>query len=400
MRHGFYQDRRKDKMIDFTWYNPTRIIFGRQTHLRVGEETAVYSKKALLHYGGKSIKASGTYEEIVKSLTDSGISFVELGGVRPNPRLSLVRQGIDLCRREGVDFILAAGGGSVIDSAKAIAAGVPYKGDVWDFYTTDRKPETVLPIGVVLTIPAAGSESSDGSVITREEGPDKRSFISSLLYPRFAILNPELCYTLPKDQIGAGGADILAHVMERYFSPNEETDLSDRLCEAAMRSLIHNLPRVLENPKDYDAWAEVMWTGNVAHNGLLGKGRMEDWASHGIEHELSAVYDIAHGAGLAIVFPAWMKYVGKSHPGKMVRFAFQVFGISPEDKTEEEVIRLGICCLENFFKSLGLSVTLKDAGIGREAFDVMAQKAVMNGELGSFRPLDETDVKAIYELAE
>lgn len=387
-------------MIDFTWYNPTKIIFGKETHRQVGEETARWSRKVLLHYGGKSIKVSGVYEAIVTSLREAGVSFVELGGVCPNPRLSLVREGIDLCRREGVDFILAAGGGSVIDSAKAIGAGVPYEGDVWDFYTTERRPERVLPLGVVLTIPAAGSESSDGSVITREEGPDKRSFCSDLLYPRFAILNPALCYTLPRYQISAGGADILAHVMERYFSPNQETDLSDRLCESAMKALIHNLPRVLENPRDYNAWAEVMWTGNVAHNGILGKGRADDWASHAIEHELSAVYDIAHGAGLAIVFPAWMKYVSRSHPAKLVRFAREVFGISQEEKEEADVIALGIRCLEDFYRKIGLPVTLHEGGIGREAFDLMAGKAVLGGTLGSFQVLDKQDVKAILELAE
>lgn len=386
-------------MDNFVWYNPTRIIFGKDEHKNVGKETAKYSKKVLLHYGGRSIKATGTYDVVAASLREAGVDFVELGGVQPNPRLSLVYEGIRLCREENIDFILAVGGGSVIDSAKAIAAGVCYDGDVWDFYSKGVSPEKVLKIGAVLTIPAAGSESSDGSVITKEDTQDKRSCCTALMYPQFAILNPKLCYTLPENQIRAGGADILAHVMERYFVPNENTDLSDRLCEATMTSLINNLPKVLEERENYDAWAEVMWTGNVAHNGLLGKGRQEDWASHGIEHELSAIYDIAHGAGLAIVFPAWMKYVYKEHPERFVQFGQRVFGIEKAGKSEDEYCLETIHALENFFKRIGLATTLKEVGIGSENFDVMAKKACNGAALGSFKKLHEDDVKAIFELA-
>lgn len=386
-------------MHNFIWYNPTRIIFGKDTHRNVGEEVAKYSRNILLHYGGKSLKAAGTYDVVVKSLREAKVRFTELGGVKPNPRLSLVREGIELCRREKIDFILAVGGGSVIDSAKAIAVGSLYEGDVWDFYAKGKSPEKALGVGVVLTIPAAGSESSDGSVITKEDTQDKCSCGTELMYPKFAVLNPELCYTLPKSQIRAGGADILAHIMERYFVPNENTDLSDRLCEAAMRALLENLPKVLREQEDYDAWAEVMWTGNVAHNGLLGKGREEDWASHGIEHELSGIYDIAHGAGLAIVFPAWMKYVWNAHPARFVQFGERVFGIAAEGKAKEEICEEAVAALENFFHGIGLPTRLRDAGIGRENFDVMAKKACRNGKLGSFMPLAAEDVKAIYELA-
>lgn len=391
-------------MHNFVWYNPTRIIFGEDTHLRVGAEVAKYSKNILLHYGGKSLKASGTYDVVAESLREMGVRVTELGGVKPNPRLSLVKEGIELCRREQIDFILAVGGGSVIDSAKAIAVGSLYDGDVWDFYAGGKRPERALGVGVVLTIPAAGSESSDGSVITKEDTRDKCSCGTELMYPKFAILNPKLCYTLPEHQIRAGGADILAHIMERYFVPNRNTDLSDRLCEAAMQALIQNLPKVLKERENYDAWAEVMWTGNVAHNGLLGKGREEDWASHGIEHELSAIYDIAHGAGLAIVFPAWMKYVWKKHPERFVQFGVRVFGIdtegiSPKGKKEEEICTEAIAALEDFFHGIGLPTRLRDVGIGKENFDVMAKKACRNGKLGSFLPLVAEDVKAIYELA-
>jgi len=386
-------------MNNFTWFNPTKIIFGKDTHKEVGKETANYAKKVLLHYGGKSIKETGTYDTVVTSLTEAGVDFVELGGVRPNPRLSLVQEGIKICRQEGIDFILAVGGGSVIDSAKAIAAGVPYEGNVWDFYSTEKQPQEMLSIGVVLTIPAAGSESSDGSVITNEEGPDKRSCCTDLMFPKFAFLNPELCYTLPENQISAGGADILAHIMERYFAPNKNTDLSDRLCEAAMKTLLYNLPLVLKDHRDYNAWAEVMWTGNVAHTGLLGRGRQDDWASHGIEHEISAIYDIAHGAGLAIVFPAWMKYVNDAHPFRFVQFAERVFDVDIVGKSDKTIIEEGIPKLETFYKSIGLVTTLREAHIDNSNFELMSKKAAINGTLGSIKQLTSKDIQLIYELA-
>lgn len=386
-------------MENFKWYNPTKIIFGKGGHYQTGQITAEYTKKVLLVYGGKSIKATGTYDVVVNSLKEAGVEYEELGGVKPNPRLSLVREGIRICREKDISFLLAVGGGSVIDTSKAIAAGVCYDGDVWDFYGTSKTPEKMLPVGVVLTIPAAGSESSDGSVITREDTQEKRSCCCDLMYPKFAILNPELCYTLPDSQIRAGGADILAHIMERYFVPNENTDLSDRLCEGAMQALINNLPKVLENKMDYDAWAEVMWTGNVAHNGLLGKGRLDDWASHGIEHELSAIYDIAHGAGLAIVFPAWMRYVYKEHPKRFVQFAANVWGIDTGSMDEEAACLAGIDACENFFRSIGLSTRLSEVGIGDENIPLMGQKACVDGTLGSFKKLGSDDVAAILRSA-
>lgn len=387
------------QMENFTWFNPTKIIFGKDTHHQVGSVTAQYTGKVLLHYGGSSIKALGTYDAVTASLKEAGVEYAELGGVQPNPRYSLVQEGIRLCREEGIGFILAAGGGSVIDSAKAIAAGVCYDGDVWDFYSTPAQPERMLPVGVVLTIPAAGSESSDGSVLTKEETCEKRSCCTDLMFPRFAILNPELCYTLSRNQIQAGGADILAHVMERYFVPNVHTDLSDRLCEATMKTLIDRLPAVLDHSRDYDAWAEIMWTGNVAHNGLLGKGRKDDWASHAIEHEVSAIYDIAHGAGLAAVFPAWMKYVYKEHPARFVQFAQRVWDINTDSMTEEEACLAGITALETFFSRTGLVTRLSEMGIGEDRFAEMARKACGSGTVGSFKKLKAEDVEAIYRLA-
>lgn len=385
-------------MENFELYNPTRIVFGRGQRSRAGELAAASGKKVLLHYGSGSIRASGLYDQLVRSLEEAGVPWVELGGVRPNPRLSLVKEGIALCRKEGVGLILAAGGGSVIDSAKAIAAGACYDGDVWDFYCGRVRPERMLDVGVVLTIPAAGSESSDGTVITNEEGPEKRSFCSPFCYPKFAILDPELCVTLPKKQIAAGGADILAHIMERYFSRTRGNGLSDQLCEGAMRNLIAYLPKVLADSQNLDAWEQVMWTGNVAHNGLLGKGNAEDWASHEIEHQLSALYDIAHGAGLAIIFPAWMDYAKEDHPEKLARFAREVFGVD-SSLSEKAAAEEGVRRLREFFASLGLAVRLRDAGIDDGQFEVMARMACKNGGLGSYQRLGAEDVCRIYRLA-
>lgn len=386
-------------MINFTSYNPTKIIFGKDVYKNVGEEVKKYGQRILMVYGGKSLKANGTYDYVKASLDQAGITVTELSGVQPNPRLSLVYKGIELAKKENVEMILAVGGGSVIDTAKAIAAGVYYDGDVWDLYSTEKQPEKVMDVGVILTIPAAGSESSDGSVITREEDLMKCSCCTDLFFPKFAMLDPQLCFTLPKHQISAGGADILAHVMERYFVPDDHHEFSDRMCEAAMISLIHQLPKVLENQKDYDAWAEVMWIGNIAHNGLLGRGKRDDWGSHNVEHQLSAHYDIAHGAGLAIIFPAWMKYVWKEKPEMMEQYAIRVWNVDPEGKTQEEIVMEGIKKTEEFYHYIGLATRLSDVGIDDRDFKVMAEKAVFMGPLGNFKKLYAEDVVNIYKLA-
>ncbi len=362
-------------MQNFTFQNYTKIIFGRGTEGTVGAETKKYSKKVLLHYGGGSIKRSGLYDKVVASLKSEGIDFIELGGVKPNPRLSLLKEGIELCRKHGIDFILAVGGGSVIDSAKGIAVGVPYEGDVWDFYMKKAEAERALQIGVILTIPAAGSESSGASVVTNEETQVKTDIGYEFLRPRFAILNPEQCFTLPAYQVACGTADIMAHIMERYFTDTMNVDFSDRLCEATLQTMIKNTPLALANPKDYDAFAEVMWAGTVAHNDILGRGRLEDWASHCIEHELSAKYDIAHGAGLAIVFPAWMKYVYKHNLNRFVQYAVRVWKVEQDFQDPETTALLGIERLEKFFREMGLPVRLSEAGIGEEHLEEMAAKA-------------------------
>ena len=314
-------------MLNFEYQNPTRIIFGRDTHKQVGERLKPLAKKVLLHYGGGSIKKNGIYSDIVASLKAAGVEYCELGGVVANPRLSLVRQGVELCREQKVDFILAVGGGSVIDSAKAIGLGVPYAGDVWDFFSGKETPRASLPIACVLTIPAAGSESSANAVVTDEVSGRKWATYCELSLPVFSIINPEFYASLPPHQIANGVCDMLCHIMERYFTETPHTELIDGLCEAAMKTIIRNGPRLLKDPGNYDIWSEIALAGTIAHNGWLGLGRQQEWAAHRIEHELSAQYDVAHGAGLAVVFPAWMKYLCDKHTGIFTQFAVNVMGV-------------------------------------------------------------------------
>lgn len=388
-------------MNNFTFQNPTKIIFGKNTVQLVGKETKKYGKKVLLHYGGGSIKKSGLYQQVVDSLNEAGVDFVELGGVQPNPRLTLVHEGIKLCRDEKVDFILAVGGGSVIDSAKAISIGVPYEGDVWDFYSYKKSPKEALPVGVVLTIPAAGSESSNSSVITNEDGLYKKGLSTELFYPKFSILNPELTYTLPAYQTACGAADIMAHIMERYFTNTKHVELTDRLCEATMKTMIKYVPVALKEPNNYDARAEIMWAGTVAHNNLLGTGREEDWASHGIEHEISGIYDVAHGAGLAIVFPAWMEYVYKHDIYRFAQFASRVWNIDTDYFDLETTAKKGIESLRSFFKSIGLPTTLAEIDVDDTRIEEMADKCTDGGsyEIGNFVKLGKKDIIEIYKLA-
>ena len=386
-------------MLDFTFHNATKIVFGRDTEKQVGQEISRYGKKVLLHYGGGSIKKTGLYDRVVKSLKESGVEIFELGGVKPNPRLSLVKEGIELCRKNGIDAILAVGGGSVIDSAKAIGIGVPYEGDVWDFYSKGKKVEEMLPLGIVLTIPAAGSESSGGSVITNEDGWYKRATNSVNMRAKFAIMNPELTFTLPNYQTAVGAVDIMSHVMERYFTNVKNVDFTDRLCEATLRTMIRNTPIALREPENYDARAEIMWAGTIAHNDLLSTGRIGDWATHGIEHELSAIYDIAHGGGLAIMWAPWMTYVYKHDIERFAQFAYRVWDVEPDFRNPEKAALEGIKSLKEFFASLGIPVTLTDVGIPDDKFDEMAKKATEDGPLGQFVKLYKDDVKKIYELA-
>ena len=388
-------------MNNFVFHNATKIIFGKGTENQVGAETAKYCKKVLLHYGGGSIKKTGLYDKVTKSLRDAGVEYIELSGVQPNPRLSLVREGIELCRKNNIEFILAVGGGSVIDSAKAISIGIPYDGDVWDFYTGKASVEKAIPVGVVLTIPAAGSESSGSSVITNEDGWYKRGAGSVLMRPKFAIMNPEITFTLPPYQTACGAADIMAHIMERCFTNVKNVDLTDRLCEATLKTMIKNVPIALKEPENYAARAEIMWAGTIAHNDLLDTGRIGDWASHDIEHEISGIYDIAHGAGLAIVFPAWMKYVYKHDIDRFVQFATRVWNVEMDFECPERTALEGIERLKNFFRQIGLPVSLSDANIADDRLEEMADKRTDYGKetVGKFVELNREDVLNILKLA-
>ncbi len=388
-------------MNNFEFCNPTRIVFGRGTEARVGAETAVHAKKVLLHYGGGSIRSSGLFDRVVASLKGAGVEYVELGGVKPNPRLSLVHEGVRLCKEKGLGLVLAVGGGSVIDSAKAIAMGAVIDHDVWDFYLGEGEPKAALPVGTVLTIPAAGSESSTGTVITREEGLLKRAVNSDLLYPRFSILNPELAFTLPAFQVGCGAADIMAHLMERYFTTVRHVEFTDRLLEATMKTIAHKAVEVLASPRDYDAWAEFMWAGTIAHNNLLDTGRVGDWASHDMEHELSGVYDVAHGAGLAVVFPAWMKLTMPTDPARFAQWASRVWNVDTDFWTPEVTAREGIRRLEAWYHAIGLGTRLADLHIGKDRLDEMARKCTDGDRrtVGNFVKLDSKAVRRVYELA-
>lgn len=384
-------------MEAFEYQLPTKIVFGVGRYAETGALCAAIGKKVLLHYGGGSIKKSGLYDRVKKSLADAGCSVVELGGVQPNPRLALVREGIALCKREGVEMILAVGGGSVIDSAKGIAAGVCYEGDVWDCYTGKAPVTQALPVGVVLTIPAAGSECSNVTVVTKPDTHDKRSFHADAVTPRFAVIAPDVFTTLPRAQIANATVDVISHVLERFFSDSSHVTLTDRLCIATMETAMQLGLWLYDHPDDLDAWAEFALTANIAHNGVLGQGRIEDWGAHGIGHELSAFYDMAHGASLAIAIPAWMRYVSARKPARFVQFAREVMHIYVQD--EQEAIALAIDDFAAFCHRLGLATTLSDAGLAHADCAAMAKSVVKYRARGQFFVLHEEDCLHIYEMA-
>ncbi|MFY9483568.1 MAG: iron-containing alcohol dehydrogenase [Tissierellaceae bacterium] len=386
-------------MKDFYYYNPTKLSFGKDSVGFLGKLLSKEHKRILLHYGGGSIKRTGLYDQVMDILKERNLEVYELPGVVPNPRLGLVREGIQICKEKDISFILAVGGGSVIDSAKAIAAGAKYDGDVWDFFTKEAFVEEAIPLGVILTIPATGSETSNGSVVTNEDGMLKRSFNSDLVRPEFAILNPELSMTLPDNQTFAGITDIISHVLERYFTHTENVDLTDNLCEGTLRAVIKNSYRLKEDPQDYAARAEIMQSGTIAHSGLLGLGRADDWSSHKIGHEISALYGTTHGVTLSIIFPAWMKYVYKENPARFARFAVEVFGIAPDDKSDEELALEAIEAFENFLRDIGMPTRLKEIGVSSDRFEEMAKKCVLSGPIGQFKVLNEEDIIKIYQIA-
>ena len=392
-------------MLNFTWQLPTRFLFGRDTELEAGRQVRENGgTRALIVYGGGSALRSGLIERVEGALDEAGVTHLRMGGVKPNPRDTLVREGIELGRKEGVDFLLAVGGGSVIDTAKAIAHGLKYDGDFWDFFCGKAKPEATTPVGVVLTMSAAGSESSNSCVITQESTLTKRGLSTQLNRPCFAIMNPELTMTLPRYQIACGATDILAHIMERYFTSTPDVDLTDRLCEGTMQSVIRAARKAVADPTDYDAQAQLMWAGTIAHNDTLGVGRAQDWGSHQIEHELSALYDVAHGAGLAVVFPAWMRYHMDKDVMRFAQYAVRVHGCSMDFEHPERTALAGIEAHEHFLRDIGMPLTLKELGARTEDIPALAAKTKKtnpaNGTTGGAFPMHEEDIEAILRIAD
>jgi hypothetical protein len=392
-------------MKDFNYYAPTEVVFGENSEEQIAALVKKYGgTKVLVHYGGKSAERSGLLDKICGLLDDSGIAFKKLGGVVPNPRLSLVHEGIKLCRKEGIDFILAVGGGSVIDSSKAIAYGVPYKGEVWDFYLGKDKATEMLPVACVLTIPAAGSEMSEASVITNEDGDVKLGYSNNLSRPKFAIMNPKRTFTLPPYQTAAGVTDMMMHTMERYFTKDDDMDLTTDIAEAMLRSMKDAIFAVLKNPEDYRYRAQIMWGGSLMHNGLTGCGVTDDWATHQLEHELSGMFDVTHGAGLAAIWPSWARYVMHENLSRFVRFAANVMNV-PNDFTDPEGTALkGIEAMERFYHAIGMPINIKEL-IGKDITDEeikeMTRKCSRNYQhtCGQLKVLKAEDMENIYKMA-
>ena len=391
-------------MFDFKYFTPTKVVFGRNTEAKVAELIREFGgTKVLIHYGGGSVVRSGLLKKVTDILDDAGISYVTLGGAVPNPRLSLVYEGIELCKRENVDFLLAVGGGSAIDSAKAIGYGVTNEGDVWDFYDYKRKATACLPLGVILTLAATGSEMSDSSVITKEEGQVKRGYSSDYARAKFAIMNPELTMTLPDYQTACGCADIMMHTMERYFTNGGNMEITDAIAEGLVRTVMTNAEILVKDPKNYDARAEVMWAGSLSHNGLTGCGNDGgDWMTHKLEHELGGLYDVAHGAGLAAIWGSWARYVYKDCLPRFRRFAVNVMGVAPVG-TDEEIALKGIEAMEAFYRRIHMPTNLRELGVNPTEAELadMARKCAIGvgGAKGSAKLLREADMLAIYRAS-
>ena len=402
-------------MKDFNFYAPTRVVFGRESEEKLPQLIQQYGgKKVLVHYGGGSARRSGLLDKVEKMLTEAGIAFVELGGVVPNPLLSKVREGIALCRQEQVDFILAVGGGSVIDSAKAIGYGVSYEGDVWDFWDGKAVPQACLPIGVMLTIPAAGSEMSSSCVITNDEGMLKRGVNSDLCRCRFAIMNPERTYTLPEYQTAAGATDIMMHTMERYFSKYEDAILTDAIAEALLRTVIASTPIVLKEPENYEYRAAIMWASSLSHNDLTECGTEKDFACHKLEHELSGLFGVTHGAGLAAIWGSWARYVMDKHLARFVKFAVNVMGVAVpatdaakvagDPEAQKAIALRGVEAIERFFTSIGMPTSIPEL-IGQKATDEeiaeLVSKCSRGGKMniGAMEVLTAKDMELIYKKA-
>lgn len=383
-------------MQNFTYQNPTKLIFGKDQVEQLKVEVPQYGKKVLLVYGGGSIKRSGLYDRVLRVLNEIGAQVFELAGVEPNPRVSTARKGIDLCKREGIEFLLAVGGGSVIDCTKLIAAGTKYNGDAWDFVTGKAEAKTALPFGVVLTLAATGSEMNCGSVITNWETNEKYGWGSPAIFPKFSILDPVNTFTVPKNQTVYGMVDMMVHVCEHYFHLEDNTPLQDRMCEGLLRTVIETAPKLINDLDNYDYRATILYCGTMALNGMLSMGFAGDWATHDLEHAVSAVYDIPHGGGLAILFPNWMKHNLTIKPERFKQFAVRVFDVDPKGKTAEEAGLEGIQKLRDFWTSVGAPSRLADYDIDDSKLELMADKAMANGAFGHFKQLNREDVVAIY----
>jgi alcohol dehydrogenase YqhD (iron-dependent ADH family) len=386
-------------MNAFELYNPTKLVFGADKVRQLGELVEPHGKRILLVYGGGSIKQSGLYDEVLSQLEGIGATVHELSGIEPNPRLTTVNKGIAICRSENIEFILAVGGGSVLDASKAIAAGALYEGDVWDFTVFMADIQEALPLGTILTLAATGSEMNGNAVISNWETKQKRAFNSKHVYPAFSILDPKLTYTVPANQTVNGIVDMMSHVFEQYFSLTTDIPLQERFAESILLTVIENGEKALANGSDYDARANLLLAGTYALNGTLPNGVTSDWASHGIEHEVSAIYDIAHGAGLAILFPNWMKHVYKERVGKFVQYAVRVWNVDPSGKSDEEVALAGIEATRAYFTRIGAPATLGELGINGDQLDRMAEEATQFGPIGSFKILTKEDVKSILEAS-
>lgn len=392
-------DKGGDCMDSFTYWNPTKLIFGRGEVEKLADEVKQYGRNVLLVYGGGSIKRNGLYDQVVSILEKAGLNVHELAGVEPNPRVATVNKGARLCKEHDIDFLLAVGGGSVIDCTKAIAAGAKYDGDAWDIVTKKHIPTEALPFGTVLTLAATGSEMNSGSVITNWETNEKYGWGSPLVFPKFSILDPVNTFTVPKDHTIYGMVDMMSHVFEQYFHHTKNTPYQDRMCESLLKTVIETAPKLIEDLENYELRETILYTGTIALNGMLSMGARGDWATHNIEHAVSAVYDIPHAGGLAILFPNWMKHTLSENVGRFKQLAVRVFDIDDAGKTDREVALSGIEKLSEFWTSLGAPNRLADYGITDEKLDLIADKAMANGEFGRFKTLNKEDVLSILKAS-
>ncbi len=386
-------------MRNFMYHNPVTLFFGRGQAEQLRKEVPKYGKKVLLVYGGGSIKRNGLYDEVVSLLQETGAEIFELGGVEPNPRVSTARKGVEICKKEGIDFLLAVGGGSVIDCTKLIAAGSKYDGDPWDIVTKKTRVTDALPYGTVLTLAATGSEMNAGSVITNEETKEKLGWGSRHVFPKFSILDPVNTFTVPKDQTVYGIVDIMAHVFEHYFHPEQNTPLQDRMCESILQTVIETAPKLIEDLENYAYRETILYCGTMALNGMVSMGLRGDWGTHELEHPLSAIYDIPHGGGMAILFPNWMKHSISANPERFKQLAVRVFGVDPAGKTTEETALLGIEKLREFWNGLGAPSRLADYGINDVNIGELTDRVMENENIGNFKPLTREDIETIYRAS-